>query len=286
MIPCAMNFGSRSNSLGRAHAKTGMRAANDKTKPIFVRRRTKEKIFARGGQHKPLKRLNPAKAIKRNPKPFSWLSLAPLLPVFAQTWLNLARGLCEAAGAPYARTCPSPRTRYLKVHSCSTPTGPRACMRPVAMPISAPKPNSPPSANWVEALWMTIAEVDLLQEPLGGGLVLGDDAIGMMRAVGLDVVDRRLEAVDDAHGNDRVEIFGPPVLFARRSHSSVRLLRLLVAAHRAARLDQRLDQAPEHAGAAARCTSSVSAAPQTPVRRILALTASLSALSRSAARST
>src|SRR5262245_12641644 len=53
---------------------------------------------------------------------------------------------------------PEPRTRYLKVVSCSTPTGPRAWKRPVAMPISAPKPNSPPSANWVEALCSTIAE--------------------------------------------------------------------------------------------------------------------------------
>ena len=40
----------------------------------------------------------------------------------------------------------------------STPTGPRAWNFPVAMPISAPKPNSPPSANWVEALCSTIAE--------------------------------------------------------------------------------------------------------------------------------
>src|SRR5215470_7987154 len=53
---------------------------------------------------------------------------------------------------------PEPRTRYLNVVSCSTPTGPRAWKRPVAMPISAPKPNSPPSANWVEALCSTIAE--------------------------------------------------------------------------------------------------------------------------------
>src|SRR5690348_1413952 len=37
--------------------------------------------------------------------------------------------------------CPEPRTRYLKLVSCSAPTGPRACSRPVAMPISAPKPN-------------------------------------------------------------------------------------------------------------------------------------------------
>src|SRR5712691_52223 len=53
---------------------------------------------------------------------------------------------------------PEPRTRYLNVVSCSTPTGPRAWKRPVAIPISAPKPNSPPSANCVEALCSTIAE--------------------------------------------------------------------------------------------------------------------------------
>ena len=101
---------------------------------------------------------------------------------------------------------------------------------------------------------MTIAESTSLQEPLGGGHVLGDDAIGVMRAVGLDMVDRRLEAIDDAHGDDRVEIFGPPVLL--RSPESTRasdLLRRLVAAHRAARLDQRPDQRAESMrGAAAR----------------------------------
>ena len=52
----------------------------------------------------------------------------------------------------HARVCPAPCTTYLNDVSCATPTGPRACIRPVAMPISAPKPNSPPSANCVEAL--------------------------------------------------------------------------------------------------------------------------------------
>src|SRR5205085_9304573 len=56
------------------------------------------------------------------------------------------------------RVCPAPRTTYLNVVSCSTPTGPRACSLPVPMPISAPIPNSPPSANWVDALCITIAE--------------------------------------------------------------------------------------------------------------------------------
>src|ERR1041384_7417313 len=58
----------------------------------------------------------------------------------------------------YGLICPAPRMRYLNVVSCSTPTGPRACMRPVAMPISAPKPNSPPSAICVEVLGSRIAE--------------------------------------------------------------------------------------------------------------------------------
>src|SRR5689334_8849986 len=53
---------------------------------------------------------------------------------------------------------PVPRTTYLKVVSCSAPTGPRACILPVPMPISAPMPNSPPSANCVDALCITIAE--------------------------------------------------------------------------------------------------------------------------------
>jgi hypothetical protein len=64
--------------------RLGTRAANYKTIPIFVRRQTEEKIFARGGQHKPLKRLNPAKGNQRKSSPFSWLSLAPPLLVFAR----------------------------------------------------------------------------------------------------------------------------------------------------------------------------------------------------------
>src|SRR5689334_25382611 len=58
----------------------------------------------------------------------------------------------------HSRTCPVPRTTYLNVVSCSTPTGPRACSLPVPIPISAPMPNSAPSANWVEAFHSTIAE--------------------------------------------------------------------------------------------------------------------------------
>ena len=36
------------------------------------------------------------------------------------------------------------------------PIGPRGCNLLVDIPTSAPKPNSPPSANCVEALWIAI----------------------------------------------------------------------------------------------------------------------------------
>ena len=60
------------------------------------------------------------------------------------------------------------------------------------MPISPPKPNSPPSANWVEALCKTIAESTSLQKNLRRFLVVGDDRIGVVRAVAVDMGDRGL----------------------------------------------------------------------------------------------
>ena len=52
----------------------------------------------------------------------------------------------------YRRTCPSPSTRYLNVHSSRSPIGPRAWSFCVELPISAPMPNSPPSVKRVDAL--------------------------------------------------------------------------------------------------------------------------------------
>src|SRR5262249_39157461 len=77
------------------------------------------------------------------------------LPSVGRPWQRQASAGAALAGQ--GLTWPDPRMRYLKLVSCSTPTGPRACIRPVAMPISAPMPNSPPSANWVEALCRTMA---------------------------------------------------------------------------------------------------------------------------------
>src|SRR6478609_2267378 len=55
-------------------------------------------------------------------------------------------------------TWPSPTTTYLLDVISGSPMGPRACSFWVEIPISAPKPNSPPSVNRVEALTRTDAE--------------------------------------------------------------------------------------------------------------------------------
>ena len=63
------------------------------------------------------------------------------------------------------RVCPSPRTRYLKLVNCST----RRSARVHATrgdPDSAPKPNSPPSANCVEALCGDDGRIHFVQKTL------------------------------------------------------------------------------------------------------------------------
>src|SRR5262249_4971141 len=68
-------------------------------------------------------------------------------------------GVAQVAplGGAQGSAGPLPGPSYLSVVSWSAPTGARAWSRPVEMPISAPMPNSPPSANWVEALCSTMA---------------------------------------------------------------------------------------------------------------------------------
>src|SRR5690606_28850441 len=55
--------------------------------------------------------------------------------------------------------------------------------------------------------------IDLAQKALGRGLIGGDDGVGVVRAVALDMVDGAVEPIDHARGDDGVEIFGGPVLF-------------------------------------------------------------------------
>ena len=65
---------------------------------------------------------------------------------------------------------PSPVTTYLVEVISGRPIGPRACSFWVEMPISAPKPNSPPSVNRVRGVDHDRRGVDGRDEPLRAGL--------------------------------------------------------------------------------------------------------------------
>src|SRR5208282_6449258 len=58
--------------------------------------------------------------------------------------------------------------------------------------------------------------IHLAQKLLRRRLVLGDDRVGVMRAVALDMSDRGVDAVDHARGQNSVEILGAPIGLGRR----------------------------------------------------------------------
>src|SRR5580698_5461602 len=55
-------------------------------------------------------------------------------------------------------TCPDPTISYFEDVNSTSANGPRQCSFCVLIPISAPKPNSPPSVKRVEAFQYTAAE--------------------------------------------------------------------------------------------------------------------------------
>src|SRR5690606_26144276 len=57
--------------------------------------------------------------------------------------------------------------------------------------------------------------IDLVEETLDGSMILGDDRLGVVGGIALDMVDRLIDAVDQLRGDDRVQIFGPPILLRR-----------------------------------------------------------------------
>ena len=174
-------------------------------------------------------------------------------------------------GPAHGRVWPEPRTRYLKEVSCSTPTGPARMHPPGGDADLGAEAELAAIGELRRGVVQDDRRIDLGEEALRRRLILGDDGIGVVRAVGLDMRDRRVEPVDDAHGDDGVEIFGAPILLARRRRRADRppapsRRRAPRSRHRAA-----LSTSGARCVAAqARSTSSVSAAPQTPVRRILA----------------
>ena len=62
-----------------------------------------------------------------------------------------------------------------------------------------------------------VGGVDLGEEARGGGGVAGDDGVGVVRAVLLDMVEGVVERVDDADGEDEVGVLGVPLVSATRS---------------------------------------------------------------------
>ena len=177
----------------------------------------------------------------------------------------LIRSLPDLSVAVTPRTC--------SVVSSFSPHGPRAWNLSVLMPISAPRPNSPPSLNRVLALTITAALSTRAVNSPGGRQVAGDDRVGVLRAVAVDVLDRLVERVDDLDRNDRAQVLGGVIVLGRRlapSGSSSRVA--LVAAN----FDAAARPAPapirgRNSAATSACTSSDSAALQTPIRWHLAL---------------
>ncbi|KAF1858399.1 hypothetical protein Lal_00014910 [Lupinus albus] len=65
--------------------------------------------------------------------------------------------------------------------------------------------------------------VDFAQEAHRVRVVLGDDGVRVLRRVLVDVLDGRVDAVDDLHGEDRCQVFRAPVFFRRRRQVRIAL---------------------------------------------------------------
>ena len=136
----------------------------------------------------------------------------------ASTWRSTLPGRRRAR----QRTWPSPVTTYLVDVISGSPIGPRACSFWVVMPISAPKPNSPPSVNRVDALTRTAAESTSAANRRAAARSLGDDRLGVAGGPAADVLDRLVEVGDDGRGDVEGEVLGRPVLVGGRHHPVVR----------------------------------------------------------------
>ena len=60
--------------------------------------------------------------------------------------------------------------------------------------------------------------IDFAQEAHGVAVVVGDNRVGVIRAVAFDVVHRCVDVGDDLHRKDGREVFGGPVFFAGGFH--------------------------------------------------------------------
>ena len=85
--------------------------------------------------------------------------------------------------------------------------GPRACSFCVEMPISAPRPKTPPSVKRVEALTYTAAESTSRAKRRAAFKSRGDDAFAVVAGIAANVLDGLVHAGNDFHREDIVEKF-------------------------------------------------------------------------------
>jgi hypothetical protein len=81
----------------------------------------------------------------------------------------------------------------------------------VLMPISAPRPYSKPSAKRVLALTITLAESTSRRKRMAFGWLRGQDGVGVVAAVAVDVGDGLVHAVHHLDADDRGQVFLGPV---------------------------------------------------------------------------
>ncbi len=87
--------------------------------------------------------------------------------------------------------------------------------------------------------------IDFVEEFFDRCGIFGDDGFGVVRGIVLDMGDGFVHIGNDFHGNDRVFIFGAPVLFGGRPGRGDHLADGVVAADFAALFDQRVDDGLE-----------------------------------------
>ena len=181
----------------------------------------------------------------------------------------------QVADSHHGRTWPLPRTRYLKLVSCSTPTGPRACILPVGDADLAAKAELAAIGELGRGVVQQDGGIDLVEErapPTPASSVM--IASVWCEGIAVDMGDRRrrhpsttftamMASTYSVCQSASVAGIGAGNHRARPSRRRGFRSRVAISASMTGR---------RCVATASLWTSSVSVAPQTPVRRILALT--------------
>ncbi len=86
--------------------------------------------------------------------------------------------------------------------------------------------------------------IDQRGERVGGSQVVGDDRVGVMRSVTIDVLGRLLDRIDHRDADDRAKVLGRPIVFGRRQRVIDPLRRPIIGSHLDPMLAQVARQSP------------------------------------------